>query len=63
LRERHERLRHPDPDQAIIFVIWLVLSALDARAIGSAHGAEIIPDRQVAEEMTRLTVAYLGLED
>jgi AcrR family transcriptional regulator len=63
LRARHERLGHPDPDKAIIFVIWLVLSALDARAIGSAHGAEIIPDRQVAEELTRLTVAYLGLEE
>jgi AcrR family transcriptional regulator len=62
LHARREPLRHPDPDQAIMFLIWLVLSALDARAIGSAHGAEVIPDWQVAEELTRLAVTYLGLE-
>jgi AcrR family transcriptional regulator len=63
LHVRRERLTHPDPDKAIMFVIWLVLSALDARAIGSAQGGELIPDRQVAEELTRLTVAYLGLQE
>ncbi len=62
LRERHERIRHPEPDKAIIFVIWLVLSALDARAIGSAHGAEVIPDPWVAEELTRMTLSYLGID-
>jgi hypothetical protein len=63
LRERHERIRHPQPDQAIIFVIWLVLSALDARAIGSAHGNTLIPDQRVAAELTRLTLAYLGIQE
>jgi len=61
LADRHERLGHPQPDQAIIFVIWLALSALDSRAIGSAHGADVIPDQRVAEELTRMTLAYLGI--
>lgn len=63
LRDRHERMRHPEPDKAIIFVIWLVLSALDARAIGSAHGGNVIPDPWVAEELTRMTLSYLGIKE
>jgi AcrR family transcriptional regulator len=62
LRARGDHLSHPNPDQAIGFVVWLVLSALNSRALGARAIDAVIPDELVAAELTRNAIAYLGIE-
>lgn len=62
LRVRGDHLSHPNPEQAIGFVVWLVLSALNSRALGAPGVETIISDEVIADELTRNAIAYLGIE-
>jgi AcrR family transcriptional regulator len=62
LRIRGDHLTHPNPEQAIGFVVWLVLSALNSRALGAPGIDELIPDDVIAAELTRNAISYLGIE-
>jgi AcrR family transcriptional regulator len=59
LVHRCERITHPNPSEAVGFAMWLVLGALEARAL---HGSddEFFSDQVIATEATRIFLAYLG---
>jgi AcrR family transcriptional regulator len=61
LEARGEVLDHPRPKEAVHFCVWLVLSALEARALHSTQLAPPISEDCIAEELVRVALAYLGL--
>ena len=63
IAHRQERITHKEPEKAVSFSVMLILSALEARAL---HGPELmqsIPDQQIANELTRMCLSYLGWSD
>jgi len=58
---RDEKFAHDDPPRAIGFVVWLVLSALNSRALGADATDRDLPDDVIAAELSRMAVAYLGI--
>lgn len=62
LRVRDEQVSHPEPREAVRFATWMVLSALEARALHTAEAKMQIPEELIAAELTRMCTAYLGLE-
>ncbi len=62
LGARGDHLSHPNPEQAVGFAVWLVLSALNSRALGAEAG-QLIPDAVVAGELTQMAIAYLGIAE
>jgi len=58
---RDEKFAHEDPPRAIGFVVWLVLSALNSRALGADAADHDLPDEVIAAELSRMAVAYLGV--
>jgi len=62
LGARGDHLSHPNPEQAVGFAVWLVLSALNSRALGAEAG-ELIPESVIAGELTQMAIAYLGIAE
>lgn len=63
LAARDEQLTHPDPDVAIRTFVWLVLSALEARALYNFDDNDpaALDERQLNQELTRIGLAYLAI--
>jgi AcrR family transcriptional regulator len=62
LQVRREQVSHPDPREAVRFATWMVLSALEARALHTTEAQSQIPEELIASELTRMCTAYLGIE-
>lgn len=62
LARRHE-ITHPDPERAAAFGLTLVFSTLDSVLLfGEMRSGRLaISDRELAEELTRTYLAYLGV--
>lgn len=64
LEQRGEQLEHPEPKKAVRLMVWLVLSAFEARSQHAPRARDLIgpiPEHEVAAEITRMCVNYLGL--
>lgn len=61
LRARGERVTHPDPRAAVRFATWLVLSALEARALHTSEAQTEMSEELIAAELTHMCTAYLGI--
>jgi len=59
--KREERISHANPEQAIRFAVLVVLSALEARALYSPEMLREMPEDDVARELTRMCLSYLGI--
>lgn len=60
-----DEIRHPDPETAARFGIRLVVGLLQQRALASraVPAGDDLSWSQVSEELVRVLLAYLGLED
>mgnify|MGYP001268534037 CR=1 FL=1 len=60
-----DEIRHPDPETAARFGIRLVVGLLQQRALASrtVPAGDGLSWQQVSEELVRVVLAYLGLED
>jgi hypothetical protein len=56
---RGDRFAHEDAETGIHVAVGMVLSFVESRAI---HRTERLPDEQLAAEIARLIVRYLGVE-
>jgi len=65
LMARAERIRHPDPIEAIRFALRLVLSTLEQTLLFDETGAYGVPssDERLAKELARACLAYFDLTD
>ena len=61
LQQRGETISHPDPDLAVRFGVFVVLSALEARALYSPQAVQDVSEAVMAAELTRMCLGYLGL--
>ena len=63
LLARREQLAHPDPERATRFGFMLVFSALETMILfGEMRDALLsLSDESLAAELTRSTLAYLGV--
>ncbi len=61
LHARPELVAHERPTEAARILVWLLLSALQARCFYSVEQADMIPDALIVGELTRLCIAYLGI--
>ncbi len=63
LLARRAEIEHPDPERAAAFGMTLVFSALDATMLFGEmrSGAAALSDDDLAAELTRAYLAYLGL--
>lgn len=61
LRQRNEVVAHPNPDQAIAFAVWLVLGALNSRALGATEARDLIPEDIIRHELSHMAISYVGL--
>lgn len=61
LDERNEQLAHPNPDVAIKTFVWLVLSALEARALHTVASDPELTDTQITAELSHMALAYLAV--
>lgn len=59
---RDEPVAHPNPRAAVDFAVWMVLSALEARALYRSELSALIADEVISAEMTRMALAYLGID-
>lgn len=62
LRERGEKVGHPDPERAVRFCVWTVLSSLEAWCFHSSSLEAWFDLNEVAEGLTHMTLSYLGME-
>lgn len=58
---RGEPMTHPDPRTAVVFLVWLILSALEAHTAHAAQRDPLPPD-QMVEQLVHLVHAHLGIE-
>jgi AcrR family transcriptional regulator len=65
LLARADEIRHPDPERAVHFGLVLVFSALqDVMLFGELRARGLtFSDEEFAAELTRMYLAYLGIED
>ncbi len=63
VRQRSDEIDHPDPERGIHFVYGVALAALDRRALlGEGPSAAFDePDPELACELTRVFLGYLGV--
>ncbi len=62
LEARAAELSHPEPATALHVCIWLVLSAVETRLLyADSKTDNDLDDQQLAVELTRMCVSYLGL--
>jgi len=59
---REVALGHRDPDRAVSLLVWMVMSALEARALYSPKDLDSFDDEEIAIELTGMALAYLGNE-
>ena len=57
---KHIRIAHPRPREAIGLLVWLLLSALEARSLHHSHDTAAMSQADVTAEITRMCLAYLG---
>jgi AcrR family transcriptional regulator len=63
LLERGAGISHPEPERAIGFGLTLVFSTLDSTILfGDARFAQALSDDQLAAELSRAYLAYLGVQ-
>jgi AcrR family transcriptional regulator len=62
LARRGHLARHPAPREAIGFAVWLLLSALEARCLYVPPDEPPGFEAQIAPQMARMCVSYLGLD-
>jgi len=53
---------HRDPERAVSVLVWMVMSALEARTLYSPKSLESFDDEEIAVELTGMALAYLGVE-
>lgn len=58
---RGEPMTHPDPRQGVVFLVWLILSALEAHTAHAAQRDPLPPDQMIAQ-LVHLVHAHLGIE-
>ena len=62
LLARRDEITHPDPERAAAFGLTLVFSALDGVMLfGEMRSGLTLSDEALAEELTRVYIAYLGV--
>jgi AcrR family transcriptional regulator len=63
LLARREQLSHPDPERATRFGLMLVFSALETMILFGEMRSSLLSlsDEDLADELTRSTLAYLGV--
>jgi AcrR family transcriptional regulator len=62
LLARRDEIKHPDPERATAFGLTLVFSALDGVMLfGEMRSGLTLSDEALAEELTRVYIAYLGV--
>lgn len=54
-------IAHNDPERAVGILVWMVMSALEARALYAPRALESFDDEEIAVELTRMALAYLGV--
>ncbi len=59
---RDVAVAHRDPERAVEMLVWMVMSALEARALYAPKPLESFDDEELAVELTRMALAYLGVE-
>jgi AcrR family transcriptional regulator len=57
-----ERPRHPDPGRAVLFAVWMILSALESRSLHALHRPPLFTDAELVAELTNLCLAFLGID-
>lgn len=63
LLTRRDEIRHPDPETATRFAIETVFALMDQRALfGHLDGTWQLDEAHLVDEITRLVLAYLGVE-
>ena len=62
IRHRGESVAHDDPERAVRFAVWLVMSAFHARCLYSDETSAPLPEAQLAREVAAMCLGYLGLE-
>jgi AcrR family transcriptional regulator len=62
LRHRGEVVKHAEPEQAIRFAVWLVMSAFHARCLYPEQTATPVPEAQLSREVAEMCLKYLGLK-
>ena len=60
--QRGDVVAHTDPDIALRMGVWMVLSAVESRIVHAWGGLGKTSDETMAVEITRMVVAYLGIE-
>jgi AcrR family transcriptional regulator len=63
VQARRATTTHPDLERAVHTATWMVLGALELRAIGAGHSAPRLDDDTTAHELAELCVRYLGLTE
>lgn len=58
---RGEPVTHPRPRAAVNFAVWMVLSALEARALYRSELSQLVSDEVISAELTRMALSYLGI--
>lgn len=61
LRARGATIARPDPAAAVHTAVWVVLGALELRAVAAGHAKPRQSDATVALELAELCVRYLGV--
>lgn len=64
LRDRRAEIHHPQPERAIDFVIQMVLSGARQEAVfgNTRAGGKKLSEKQMASELERMCLAYLGVD-
>ncbi len=63
IRARAVERDHRDADGAVHLAVWMVLSALELRAVYSLHAKPRHSDDETAKELAEVCIRYLGLSE
>jgi len=61
LATRNETIGHANPEVAIKTFVWLVLSALEARALYTVSNDPEMSEQQIISELSMMAMAYLAV--
>jgi AcrR family transcriptional regulator len=61
IRERGHCVAHPEPATAVHMAVWLVLSAMEARALHGHQREAALDDATVGRELAQMVIRYVGL--
>jgi AcrR family transcriptional regulator len=62
LERRGHTVMHADPETGVRVAVWLVLSAMESRALYADSNVLQLPDEVVAREMAQMVVRYVGVD-